>query len=310
MEDYVDAVSIDNNNTQGRYANWCWTWNNPTVFDGVGDFWAGFGSQLKYGVYQVEQASTGQIHWQGYCEFKNTVAASVLQSAMPGAYHKKRIGTDKQARAYCMKEDTRLDGPFEFGVFKEAKPGKRNDLLEVKRKADAGMKLVEIWDDHFVTMVRSFKGIERYIQLKRPKRSEVTKIEVHIGETRTGKTTGVQLKYPNAYWKSADEWWDGMDGEEVVVFDEFLGWIPFHLLLRLGDGTALPVQVKGAKTEFVAKRLVIISNKLPDNWYRYQEKGLHWPALKSRLNEVWWYDVGKEPVKYDSYALFENRVSY
>ena len=45
--------------------------------------------------------------------------------------------------------------------------------------------------------------------------------EWHYGDTGTGKSTHVRTKYPDAFIKSNDVWWDGYQGEETVIIEEF-----------------------------------------------------------------------------------------
>lgn len=40
------------------------------------------------------------------------------------------------------------------------------------------------------------------------------------GDAGCGKTTTVVNAYPDAYYKSLNKWWDGYQGEEVVLLDD------------------------------------------------------------------------------------------
>jgi hypothetical protein len=44
--------------------------------------------------------------------------------------------------------------------------------------------------------------------------------EWHYGKTGTGKSKHVRNKYPDAFIKSNDVWWDGYAGEETVIIEE------------------------------------------------------------------------------------------
>lgn len=44
--------------------------------------------------------------------------------------------------------------------------------------------------------------------------------EWHWGATGTGKSRGVRARFPDAYIKSNDYWWDGYAGEDVVIYEE------------------------------------------------------------------------------------------
>lgn len=45
--------------------------------------------------------------------------------------------------------------------------------------------------------------------------------EYHWGVSGAGKSHYVRTTYPEAFIKSNDIWWDGYDGEEVVIIEEF-----------------------------------------------------------------------------------------
>jgi hypothetical protein len=78
---------------------------------------------------------------QFYLNYSNAVRKSALIKHCSKA-HYETVKIDNGAGAYCMKEDTRLEGPWEYGI----KPVKRNDKAdweEVWTKAKAG-KLEDI----------------------------------------------------------------------------------------------------------------------------------------------------------------------
>lgn len=52
---------------------------------------------------------------QGYVAFKSNKRLTVLAKQIPGAHWERRQGTHNDAKAYCSKEDTRQQGPWEIG---------------------------------------------------------------------------------------------------------------------------------------------------------------------------------------------------
>lgn len=292
-----------------KYRYWCWTWFDFDLEQDNPEFWKRFPKSLTYGIYQVEKCpKTGRIHWQGYCEFKNGVSAASIQSAMPKSNHSKRNKSGQEARDYCAKEESKLFGPFEFGVWVEDKPGKRNDLDKLKEDIALGLSGVGLWDANFGTMMKFHRGAEKYLLLKQAPRVEVTQWELHIGLPGTGKTTTVALENPGCFWKAAGDWWDMYAGEKTVAMDEFHGWLPYHVLLRLGDGTPLQVQVKGSTVQFTASKLVIISNKDPAMWYRYNELGLDFNALARRFKKICLHLRDRNPIVFNSYDEYSAHV--
>ena len=45
--------------------------------------------------------------------------------------------------------------------------------------------------------------------------------EYHWGASGTGKSRSVRERYPDAYIKSNNVWWDGYNDEETVIIEEF-----------------------------------------------------------------------------------------
>ena len=69
------------------------------------------------------------------------------------------------------------------------------------------------------------------------------------------------IKDPNS------KWWDGYNGQELVIIDEFSGVINVTHLLRWLDRYPCRVEVKGASKVLRATKFWITSNIDPRNWY-------------------------------------------
>lgn len=90
---------------------------------------------VRYAVWQLEKCeTTGREHLQMYIEAFKPHRLSRWKEIIgePSAHIKVRRGTREQARAYCMKEETRVEGPWEFGKW-EKNQGARNDITSSLR---------------------------------------------------------------------------------------------------------------------------------------------------------------------------------
>lgn len=72
-------------------------------------------SKARYLAGQVEKCpDTGRLHVQFYLNFKDPVRMSAL-SKVDHLAHYVKVSKDNGASAYCLKEDTRVAGPWEYG---------------------------------------------------------------------------------------------------------------------------------------------------------------------------------------------------
>lgn len=271
--------------------HWLFTINNPTPDH---DYLIRDLPSL-YCIYSYEMASSGTVHIQGYVSFPRCKKISVLTKLLPGAHLEVRRGTHSQAKAYCSKveDPTFLDGPYEMGDDSSIadRPRQRTDLEAVKKDMDSGATLTQIWDNHFGAATRYHRAFETYMDLRSKHREfkagEKPRVHIIWGPSGTGKSTRARTLYPGAYWltkpsqKTTTVWWQNYSGEEVVVLDEYYGWLSYDLLLRLLDWYPVTVEKKGGSSKLAAKTFVFTSNKPWQEWYKISDTS----ALKRRIEE-------------------------
>lgn len=266
--------------------NWILTVNNPT-----------YTLEEKYEetkhkiiVGQLERGEQGTLHLQFYCEYVNPVRIGTVKEDFHGCHAEKRKGTRAQALAYCTKDESREEGPWAFGITLEraeriisggAQNREKAELLEIKDKIKNGSTEASIADEHFCLWVRYFKAFERYRYLTTEPRNHEMSVIVIQGPTGTGKSRFAMEQFPGAYWKQRSGWWCGYSGQSCVVLDEFYGWLPFDLLLRLCDRYPLMVESKGGQIQMVAKTIVITTNSIPSNWY----SNVYFGSFERRVTE-------------------------
>jgi len=302
--------------------NWVFTLNNPEDDQEPGK-WQG----IQYGVWQKERGAEGTEHLQGYVVVPQCTIAA-MKKRNPRAHWEVRRGSHVQAKEYCTKEDTRIAGPWVTGKENEPVQGKRTDLMALKEAVDAGVKTVDLWEQHFTTMVKFERGITKYQTLKGMRqRRWRTFTTVYWGPPGTGKTTRAKTNAlqtsPDPYWmkkpgNNQSVFFDGYDGQEDVVIDEFYGWLPFDLLCRMCDENPLLVDTKGGAIHFAPKRIWITSNSNPEQWYKrglgamhrrliggngkieYMDKVMD-PGLLEELNRVGQHPVEARDVWHDKF---------
>lgn len=255
------------------------TKNNPTAadYDNIKKL------PYKYLVYQLEKGEQGTPHFQIYIALKKAMRITALTKIFQ-AHYEARMGSHEQAKAYCTKEESRLDGPWEFGDDSEipTKPGKRTDLDSVKEILDKGEvdAMKQVQNEHFGSWCRYYKAFDIYHNQNTKPRNPDTPPTVLIfwGDRGTGKSRKAYeiAPPPGAYWltKPADPnqvWFDGYQAGQTLVIDEFYGWIKYDFMLRLIDRYPMDVKIHGSKIVFNSPLIIITSNKDPRTWYGYKK---------------------------------------
>lgn len=271
---YTEEDTITNE-CQAR--RWTFTWNNypDEVKDKLGnvtkDKWLEYIKKLKCSYFVVGKEvapTTGTPHLQGYMEFKSGRRFSTLAKALPGVRLFKSKGNAKQNYEYCTKE----------GDFKEegdvGEQGRRMDLESAMTDIKSGMKEMDFFETHPMVMFRYPKACDRFRSLCEKKSMQgFHKREVSIlwGITGSGKTRSATELYPDAFIVSKSLtglWWDGYDGEETVILDEFRdSSTSLSEFLRITDGYYVTVPIRGGCKTLCAKTIIITSNVDPQEWY-------------------------------------------
>lgn len=269
------------NRINGRL--WCFTINNPVAGDDPNGWDK---AKVKFCFWQKEQGAEGTPHYQGVVSLFRVSRITALKKINGRAHWTCCNGTLDQNIAYCSKSETKVDGPWEYGD--RAHQGKRSDLLLLKDAVEEGKSELEIAESEelHVVWAKYYKAMERYKRLRSSKaRTWPTHTTVLWGPPGTGKTKWCLDNGGDAYWlkkpgQGQTLFFDGYDGQETVVIDEFYGWIPFDLMCRMCDRYPLMVDTKGGMVNFYPKRIFITSNMDPTTWYK---KGLG--ALERRFKQ-------------------------
>lgn len=228
--------------------------------------------EMRFMVCQLEKApTTGKRHWQGYVYFERVKKLVTCKKIFgPAAHLEKARGTPEENLAYCSKSETRIEGPYQYGVL--PKQGERNDVLMLKEAIKAGKSDLELLEEFPGLFLRYSKGIERMRFLYEEEKAKVyRRMEVSVlwGSTRTGKTWTATENYPNAFLLHASnpEWWDGYSGQTEVILDDYKSQLPLHRLLQLLDGHPCRLPVKGGFRWALYNVVVMTSNSHPSTWY-------------------------------------------
>lgn len=199
--------------TRGRA--WCFTWNNypETHHQDL----VSLGS--RYILYGRETApETGTRHLQGYLYFSNAKTRTAIIRKLPGPHYELARGTFAQNLSYCTK-----DGDY----FAHGEPPVDDNQRGAEEKARYAVawdlakagKLEEIDADIRVRLYTTLKRIEKDFLPAVANLDGVCGLWIH-GISGAGKTRSVLRAFPDAYIKPRNNWWDGYQGEQIVLCDD------------------------------------------------------------------------------------------
>ena len=286
----------------------------------------------RYAVGQVEEGEGGRRHMQGYVELQGTQRLERVKQQFPrgGAkvWLEGRRGTAGEARAYCMKAETRVSGPWEWGTFTERGRGRvaaRKGGMDMVRDAELVRRLMleEGWSRedvfmqyaHFANMQHRVIAECERIQERRAGEAggrERVRVVAIQGEAGTGKSTTVRglLGAGEAYYQSADSggWYCGYAGERVLVYEELTReMLSLSKFKQCADGGEYQLRRKNRPgVRLTSELLVLISNgRFGQIWRELEESAVELEAVRRRV-DVWCkYTRGLPP--YEGFSVVRLR---
>lgn len=250
---------------------------------------------VRYFVSGMETCpETKRVHYQSYIElFKPTTLSKLKEIVDDAKVHAEPCkGQPSQNVAYCKKDGNvyREEGTI-------SKPGKRNDLVALRdhfrEKKDLRSAIEN--DDLLLHVAKHPRLVNTLQLLYSVERSHRTKLFVFWGPPGTGKSHTAHeraSKLGTVYYKPSGAWWDGYEGQDSVIFEDFRGETGLAQLLRLADKYPLQVPVKGGFRQFTSARIFITSNLDIDGWFNPEQRGyeVSISALKRRITQKVHFD--------------------
>ena len=283
---------------------WCFTTNTPQEADVPPSVWP----DVEYAVWQHEKGGNGTEHVQGYVVFVGKKRLQwIKDNCCERSHWEPRNGTHEQAKAYCMKEESRMPGgqagPWEYGsdASVPTKKGERTDLKRVHALISTGSKAIDIMTDPdlFPVWCRFYRAFDRFILENEPKRNWITFTQVYWGVSGCGKSRRANYEaglkddgtpgepyYILRKPQGNAVYWDGYAGEKNIIIDEFYGWIPRTQMQCICDRYPLIVDVKQGARNFMGKKIWITSNDAPEQWWNRIGLGAMARRLEGQFGNV------------------------
>lgn len=265
---------------------------------------------------------------------KRRMDNALLRAQLPRAALTVARGSPADNKAYCTKGDSRADrasylanyygdaslapadvaatdcgllvGPFEHGS-PPAGQGRRTDLVEAGNFLKEGGSLRQLALDFTGTYVHNSRGLTSLkfqVDAVRGKQDRDLEVMVFTGPTGSGKTHAA-LQYCRAQGDGNDwfllshegsgtMWFDGYEGESILVLDEFRGsWCKYSWLLRVLDKYPLRLPIKGGHTWALWTKVIITTTHPWQTWYDVADtatgelqRRLHWLVSFEDRREV------------------------
>lgn len=293
-----------------RCRRWAITWNNHSVEAHFKPAVVKYQEKIKWCIGVDEVApETGTPHVQGAVVMKNPSRLESLQSMLPGGHFEPMEKPPIANRRYCLKKQEETQAAvYEFGDL--PRPGTRTDIHKAVEDIKAGATWEELQDNHPEVLMKYPGGVKLHKQIadKRriPHKREMPRVIVHFGRSRSGKTHDAEeFKGDSDTYTICPpyKWWDGYEGQPVIIMEEYKNQLQLQQLLGLLDRRRVRLEIKGAFTYSAWSTVFITSNVSPKYWHLKcsdEERN----ALKERIAEVWEYKGRNDRVQLNKDEVF------
>lgn len=258
-------------------------------------------------VFQLEEGSkTGYDHYQIFAQYDSPTRLSSIRKSFTSRgftaqYIAPRQFSVSSCLAYCSKESTRIEGPWDKGEAQLPATDTKTILLDAENQLAEGSTTV----DSLLLNPETRSAARRHLNYLRAieeasLRNRWSKTDRHVtthllyGPPRTGKTWGLtheRYDYNDVYrvtdWRNP---WDSYQSQPVLILDEFEGQPDFHVLCQILEGYPMELPARYSNKFAAWSEVWIVSNaSLEEIVEIYRQRGVSesmLPSLPGRISEV------------------------
>lgn len=220
----------------------------------------------NYVIRGKEVGEENTPHLQCFVQFNDAKTFTSVKKMLPRAHIEATRGSPYDNYEYCSK-----DGDFVEHGTRPSKTGAAGGSGNKKRWDDARKAAEEgrfddIDSEIFMRCHGTIKRIRFDAMLKAVPKDTDVRMEWFWGKAGVGKSRKAREENPGAFLKKAsNKWWDGYEGEDVVIIEDFDKRHDYmiHDLKIWGDRYAFPAEVKGGMIKIRPKKLIVTSNWHP-----------------------------------------------
>lgn len=222
-------------------------------------------------VVSKEVGENGTPHLQGKVTWKRGYRLGQLHKLHPRIHWEPSVAKEEWNYA------NKIDSVVVIDV-NNKKQGQRTDLNFVKEEIMLGKSVDQIALETPMTYHQYGRTLEKLEDIKNKKiwRHEMTSGTWYHGKTGTGKSHVAFHEYnpETCYlWTNDKGWWDGYEGQETVIMNDFRGEIPYNMMLQLIDKYPMNVPRRNRKpAPFISKNIIITSSLHPKKIYHNRDE--------------------------------------
>jgi len=274
----ASEVSPEVSDKYKKVRAWVFTVNNYTEADIAKLSDVGRHTRTKYMIFSEEVApATGMRHLQGYIQYRSPKCFKSVKKdfdCSTSPYVSWAKASPIMNRKYVLKIRDLDDKPNEkYYEFGDVPKGGKEQQQEEKERYNVAVEFAktgcmsDIDSDLYVRYYSTWKRIfdDHIIAQHLPTIDGELEHEWIHGPAGTGKSRSARERYPNAYLKLCNKWWDGYKGEEVVIIEDYdkrHDGLAHHMKIW-GDRFPFLAEVKGSAMKIRPRKIIVTSNYSP-----------------------------------------------